>query len=337
MINEAETLLNQPLHIQTSLVKCEDLSKRNKHNIWLKLENTQVSGSYKMRGIGGMIQWAIKEGYTELVSSSGGNAGIASSTAAKKLNIPITVVVPETTAAFMVDKIRALANNVILWGQDWDTANEKAIELVEEKKKSGIKALLIPPFDNKEIWAGHSTIVNEMHEQMKGVVPDLIVLSIGGGGLFSGLMQGMYRYDWKSVPILAMETDGTASFKACIDSGKWIAIDKIDSIAKTLGCKKICHQAFEWIGTHKKITSKTVSDKVAVQACFDFSKSDRYMVSPSCGAALAPLYDGTIADLQSKGVLPKDRTLNVIVIVCGGNEVNFDEMASWKVKFGIQS
>jgi L-serine/L-threonine ammonia-lyase len=100
-------------------------------NIWLKLENAQNAGSYKIRGLGQLCQHAIKNGCTQFVSSSGGNAGIAAAYAAKKLGVPITVCVPKITPEFMIEKIRHNATSVEVVGATWDDANIRAMELAK--------------------------------------------------------------------------------------------------------------------------------------------------------------------------------------------------------------
>lgn len=70
-------------------------------------------------------------------------------------------------------------------------------------------------------------MVDEIHQQLRGLAPDLIILSVGGGGLMNGVLQGMHRVGWESVPLLAMETDGAHSLSACAEAGKWVELDDI--------------------------------------------------------------------------------------------------------------
>ena len=327
---EKKGILDQPLHLVTPLMWSPPLTESNGMNIWLKLENAQNAGSYKIRGLGLLCQHAVKNGCTQFVSSSGGNAGIAASYAAKKLGIPITVCVPKITPEFMIQKIRHTATNVEVIGDTWDDANIRAIELA---KQPG--AVLIHPFDHPDIWKGHSTIVDEILEQLNGVKPDVVIVAVGGGGLFSGLMEGFQRHGMTDVTFLAMETEGAKSFYICKESGQWLHLDKIDTIAKTLGCKQICKNAFEWILKYKNIVSRTCTDKEAVEAALNFADDHRFLVSPSAGAALVPVYTGLITKLQAEGQLPKGK-LNVVSIVCGGNEVNLKEVDHWKELFHLK-
>ena len=74
---------------------------------------------------------------------------------------------------------------------------------------------------------GHSSIIDEVAAQLHGLTPDLVVLSVGGGGLMNGVLTGMHRAGWTDVPLLAMETEGARSLNACAEAGKWVELDDI--------------------------------------------------------------------------------------------------------------
>ena len=321
----------QPLHLETPLLKSLILSEKTGMDIWLKLENTQNTQSYKIRGVGRLCQKAVQNGCKHIVSSSGGNAGMAAAYAAKLLNVPCTVVVPETTQKFMIDKIRRLATTVEVFGQAWDEANTRALEIAKEKDH-----VLIHPFDHPDLWDGHSTIVDEIVCQMQklGKKPDVAVLSVGGGGLFCGLVQGLKKHGLADIPIVAMGTEGAASFNTCIVTKQHVMLKEITSIARTLGCKRICDQAYDYISEYKHITSRVVTDKQAVEACLHFADDHLFLVSPSAGSTLAAAYSGILEGLQKDGHLPSGR-LQVVIIVCGGNEVSFEEIKRWRHLFDL--
>ena len=208
--------LSTPLHLETPLMLSPTLTEKTGSNIWLKLENAQNSGSYKIRGIGRFCQDAVKKGYTHLVSSSGGNAGVAAAYAAKKLGIPCTVIVPEPTPYFMKEKIAHDATNVEQFGATWDDANLRALELCKQEGH-----VLVHPFDHQLIWDGHATMIDEIVVQLKGKKPDAVMLSVGGGGLLCGVLQGMHKHCWNDVALIAVETEGTRSFNLCVENGEW--------------------------------------------------------------------------------------------------------------------
>ena len=80
---------------------------------------------------------------------------------------------------------------------------------------------------------GHATIVEEVKEQLYGVQPDLMIVSVGGGGLMNGVLEGLHRVGWAHVPLLALETQGADSLNACVKAGQWVALDEITRLKYT--------------------------------------------------------------------------------------------------------
>eukprot|EP00731_Ephydatia_muelleri_P037915 Em0598g2a len=113
----------------------------------------------------------------------------------------------------------------------------------------------------------------------------------------------------------------------------WVELNEITSIAKTLGAKRVSKRSYEWLSLHP-ILSHVVTDKEAVTASIKFADDHRMLVSPACGAALAAVYGAIISDLQKAHKLPMSLS-NVVVVVCGGNEVSLDLIQSWKETYGI--
>ena len=132
--------------------------------------------------------------------------------------------------------------------------------------------------------SGHSTIIDEIAEQLKGTIPSLIISSCGGGGLLCGIIEGMRRHEWTSVPILAMETKGADSLNAAVRAGSPIVpvtIPSITSVAKSLGALAICQQlADDYNKGSPPIISHLVDDKDAVDACLRFADKHRILVEP---------------------------------------------------------
>src|SRR6185437_12144230 len=100
------------------------------------------------------------------------------------------------------------------------------------------------PFDHPLLWEGHASLVDEMLEA--GPAPDAVVVAVGGGGLLCGVAEGLARHGLNMVPIVAVETQGAASFAAAMDAGRPVALDRIDTIASSLGARQVCGEAFQW-------------------------------------------------------------------------------------------
>lgn len=300
-----------PLHIETPLVPSRHLSQLSGRSIWLKMDALQPPGSFKIRGIGHACEEHVRRGARRFVSSSGGNAGLAVAYAGRQLGVPVTVVVPQTTSERAKELLRQEDAEVIVHGASWQEANEFALSLVAETDA------FLHPFDDPLLWEGHATMIDEVARS--GLEPDAVVLSVGGGGLLSGVAQGLQRNGWNKLPIIAVETEGAASFHAAAKAGHAVQLDAITSIATSLGAKRVCDQAVQWT-RERTIHSVLVSDRSALSACERFLADHRVLVEPACGASLALAY-------ESADVLEPFKT--VLVVVCGGATATVDQIRQW--------
>ena len=300
-----------PLHIVSPLVESRALSQLSGKNVFLKLDAVQPPGSFKIRGMGLACQEYVRRGAKRFISSSGGNAGIAVAYAGRHLSVPVVVVVPETTTERAKALIGLEGAQVVVHGASWQEANALALSMVTPDDA------FLHPFDDPLLWRGHASMIDEVAHS--GVKPDAVVLSVGGGGLLCGVVEGLHRNGWADVPVVAVETEGAASFAASVQAGQRVELEAITSIASSLGAKKVCEQAFEWTQRHT-IHSVVVSDKAAVAACESFITDHRLVVEPACGAALATVYGHTeaLAPFQS-----------VLVIVCGGVTATAEQLRRW--------
>ncbi|MGE7990512.1 pyridoxal-phosphate dependent enzyme [Pseudomonas sp. NPDC089554] len=298
------------LHINTPLIESPALSAAAHCTVHLKLDALQPCGSFKLRGVGHACEVHRAKGAQRFVSSSGGNAGLAVAYAGRKLGVPVVVVVPQTTTARAKELLEMDGAQVIVHGGSWQEANELAQTLV------GPDDAFIHPFNDPLLWTGHATMIDEVAST--GYKPDAVVLSVGGGGLLSGVVEGLQRNGWQDVPVIAVETQGAASFHAAIVAGKPVALEAITSVATSLGAKQVCDQAFAYAQTHP-IESLVVSDQQALQACERFLHDQRILVEPACGAALAVAYQGEALS----------RYKDVLMVVCGGATASHEQIKAW--------
>jgi len=289
------------LSINTPLLESLTFSQLNHTRVWLKMEALQPSGSFKMRGIGHACETHMARGARRFISSSGGNAGLAVAYAGRKLAVPVVVVVPETTSERARHLLALEGAEVRIHGKSWAEANELALSLMTDQDA------FIHPFDDPLLWEGHATMIDEVVEA--GLRPDAIVLSVGGGGLLSGVDEGLLRNGLDNVPIFTVETTGMASYKAALEAGKPVTLSTLSGIATTLGARQVCQRAYD-VTRHRQVFPYTVTDNDAVNACVRFLDDQRVLVEPACGAALALLY-------QQQPALAEYQ--NVLVIVCGGS------------------
>lgn len=299
-------------------------SERENIEVIFKMDYLQPSGSFKDRGIGHMIKTiSDRRPLSKLLCSSGGNAGLAVATAGKRLGLPVSVFVPTTTSHMMQSKIRNMNANVFVGGANWNEADA----LCRNALRTDPDAAYIPPFDDPLIWEGNSSIVSEVlqgESEMGYSAPDAFALSVGGGGLLSGVLSGIKQCG-SSSRVFALETEGAASFAAAKKAGKVVSISKIDTVATSLGALAVTPST---LVDDVKCDSIVVSDGQAINACIRFANEHRALVEPACGTALSIIYEPTlIRRLHDEGVK------KICVIVCGGNAVSLELLNAWKEKF----
>lgn len=299
------------LSIKTPLIQSLVLSQLNQCQVWLKMEALQPSASFKQRGISHACQKYFEQGAQRFISSSGGNAGLAVAYTGRQLGVPVTVVVPETTAQRARELIAQQGAEVIVHGASWTEANALAQSLLTQHD------VFIHPFDHPLLWEGIIPMIDEVIAD--GVTPDAVVLSVGGGSLLSGVAAGLKKHGLAHIPIYAVETQGTASLHASIVAQQHVELDQVSGIATTLAAKKVCQNAFE-VSQALEVRSLVVSDQDTVDACLKFVDDHRILVEPACGATLSVLYDQAI---QFK---PADQ---VLVIVCGGAGITLETLQAF--------
>jgi L-serine/L-threonine ammonia-lyase len=318
--------------------------------MFYKMEFLQPSGSFKDRGIGHMIASLIdcansspdQPKVTRLICSSGGNAGHAVATVAQRLKMPADIYVPITTLPLMQEKLRARGANVVVGGANWNEADTEARRALA----ADAGARYIPPFDDPLIWDGNSSIIDELLQEFNPPrlddvsvcddvksasreysFPDVIVLSVGGGGLLRGVQLGLARHGLSDrVRIVAVETEGAASFAAAKAAGHVVRLAEIKTVASTLGALAVTPAVLEG---NVRTDSLVVNDSDAVRACLRFADEQRVLVEPACGAALAAVFSPEHAAVCLQGAK------RVAVVVCGGSAVNMELLQGWKAKFNI--
>ncbi|KAM9393080.1 L-serine dehydratase/L-threonine deaminase-like [Pholidichthys leucotaenia] len=318
----------QPLHVVTPVRQSLALSKVAGTSIYLKLDSSQPTGSFKIRGIGHLCKTWAERGCQQFVCCSGGNAGMAVAYSARQLGIPATIVVPSVTPKPTVERLKDEGASVVIHGK----ALNESIEYGQQLVANNTGWIFISPFDDPLIWEGHTTLVKELEHDLREK-PGAIVLSVGGGGLLNGVVEGLRRANWADVPIVAMETMGAHSLSAAIKAGELVTLPEITSVATTLGLTRVSAQTMKLVFEHT-VFSEVITDQEAVKAVECFLDDEKVLVEPACGAALAAVYSGTIKRLQDEGKLAQQMG-PVIVVVCGGNNISMEQLKRLKMQLGI--
>ncbi len=296
------------LHIETPLLESRPLEIAAGRPVLLKMDALQPSGSFKIRGVGAVCEHHLRNGKRRFVSSSGGNAGLAVAYAGRRLSAPVTVFVPETTTERAKALIRQEGAEVVVHGASWQEANERALEAVDAE------AAFIHPFDDPILWAGHATMIDEAARA--NATFDAVVLSVGGGGLLCGVAEGLARNGLEHVPIIAVETEGTASLSVALKAGELVELPAVTGVATSLGARKVSETAFR-VARTRPVESVVVNDRAAVDACVRFLDDHRVLVEPACGAALAIAY--AHPDRLARFERP-------LIVVCGGATTSIDTL-----------
>uniref|UniRef100_A0A3P9K7I5 L-serine deaminase n=1 Tax=Oryzias latipes TaxID=8090 RepID=A0A3P9K7I5_ORYLA len=318
----------KPLHVATPVRQSLALTKLAGTSVYIKLESSQPTGSFKIRGIGHFCKTWAERGCERFVCCSGGNAGMAAAYLARQLGVPATIVVPSVTPDSTVERLKDEGATVLISGKALDESIEFGMQLVANNPGW----IFISPFDDPLIWEGHSSLVMELAVDLEEK-PGAIVVSVGGGGLLNGVVEGLRRVNWADVPIVAVETYGAHSLNAAMKAGKPVTLPAITSVATTLGIFRVSAQTMKLVGEHT-VFSEVVSDQEAVRAVDHFVDDEKILVEPACGAALSAVYSHIIRKLQSEGKLAKELG-PVVVVVCGGNNISMEELRKLKKKLGM--
>lgn len=302
-----------------------------------KLELDQPSGSFKLRGMSKLIADSIEKAKAEgqkphIFSSSGGNAGLASAYASKHHNVPCTVVLPVTSQQISIDKLKSYGANVMIHGAHWGEANSYLKDTVIGEAPKNVHPVYCHPFDNPVLWDGHGEMVDEIAEQLGEHNIDAskvkgIVLSIGGGGLFNGVIEGLKRNKGlNNVPVLAIETYQTPAFGEALKAGRVVTLEKLDTIVNCLAAPSVSETSLENSKIYPTF-GKQIDDLEALAGTVDYYDKVGGLVEPACGVTVAAstrrqdLLD-VFGELKSDDV--------IIFIICGGSGVSEDSIAQYR-------
>lgn len=360
------------LHAVTPLLYSKVLSDRTGHNVYLKLDCWQPSGSFKIRGIGAEIMSAyVKYGEkTHIITSSGGNAGLAAAVAAKTLGVKCTVIVPRRTEASIVRTLKELGAEVDNnQAEAWDDADRMARQILKREPE----ATYVHPFEGDALTKGHATLIDEVRAQLgeagvKDSRPDMIVCSVGGGGLIRGIIQGIETTasshpEFGKPQLVGVQDFGADSFS--LSYNQWlrdgaagepnvISIPAIVSKATSMGAKTSSATALLAACRYSGLTADSrkdgstaksllstliVDDAISGSAAAQFYKDHDIMVEMACGAALVPVYQKRILDqlLSTSGDGPGTGATKktIVIVVCGGSKIDKETLQQYETEYGM--
>ena len=286
--------------IPTPLVKATAIS--DDCEVYLKPENLQITGSFKVRGSGYKIsQLTEEEKKRGVIACSAGNHAQGVALAATKYGIKSLICLPDGAPISKVEATKGYGAEVCMVKGVYDDAYNKAIELRDEKGYS-----FIHPFDDPDVIAGQGTIGLEIMEQLPNA--DAVVVPIGGGGLIAGVAYTIKQLN-PNCKVYGVQATGAPSMEHSIADGKIETLDKVQTIADGIAVKTPGNLTYELVSKYVD-GIVTVSDDEIALAILTLLEQQK-LISEGAGAVpVAAVLTGKIPDIEGK---------NVCCLVSGGN------------------
>ena len=283
----------------TKLVYSEYLSQQTGGKIYLKPENMQHTGAYKLRGAYYKISTLSEEERSKgIIAASAGNHAQGIAYAAKEYGCKAVIVMPTITPLIKVNRTKSYGAEVILYGDVYDDAYEKAMELAAENGYT-----FVHPFDDEDVITGQGTITMEIIQELPTV--DYILAPVGGGGLISGVSTLAKMLNPK-IKVIGVEPIEAASMSASLEAGEVVTLDSTATIADGTAVKRVGNIAFECAKENVDMML-TVEDDELIGAFLDMVENHKMVVENSGLLTVAALKQ---LDLTGK---------KVVAILSGGN------------------
>ena len=283
----------------TKLVYSEYFSAQSGNKVYLKPENMQYTGAYKVRGAYYKISTLSEEDRNKgLITASAGNHAQGVAYAAKLFGVKAIVIMPTTTPLIKVNRTKSYGAEVILYGDIYDEACAYALKLADEDGMT-----FIHPFDDEVVATGQGTIAMEIIKELPTV--DYILVPIGGGGLCAGVSTLAKMLNPK-IKVIGVEPAGAACMKASLEAGKVTSLNKVETIADGTAVRTPGADVFPYIKENVDDII-TVEDEELTLNFLDMIENHKMVVENS-GLL-------TVAAINKLGVQGK----KVVSIISGGN------------------
>ena len=311
---------------ETKLIYSDYFSAQTGNKVYLKAENMQVTGAYKIRGAYFKTSTLTEEERAKgLITASAGNHAQGVAYAAKAYGCKAVIVMPETTPLMKVNRTKSYGAEVVLHGDVYDEACEYAYQLAEEHGYT-----FIHPFDDPAVATGQGTIAMEIVKELPLV--DYILVPIGGGGLATGVSTLAKLLNPK-IRVIGVEPEGAACMKASLERGEVTTLPTVNTIADGTAVKTPGTNIFPYI--QKNIDEIiTVSDDELVVAFLDMVENHKMVVENSVlltvaalkhlnveGKKIVSVLSGgnmdviTMASVVQHGLIQRDRIFTISVLL----------------------
>ena len=289
----------QEVILPTNLIQSDFFSQTTGNKVYLKPENLQLTGAYKIRGAYYKISTLSEEEKQRgLITASAGNHAQGVAYAARKFGVPATIVMPVSTPLLKVNRTKSLGAEVILHGNVYDEACDKALELAEEHGYT-----FVHPFDDLDVATGQGSIAMEIVKELPTV--DTILVPVGGGGLATGVSTLAKMLNPK-IHVIGVEPAGANCLQASLRVGAVTTLDRVDTIADGTAVKTPGENIFPYLQENLDDII-TIEDDELIVAFLDVLENHKLLVENS-GLL-------TVAALKH---LPAENK-KVVSILSGGN------------------
>jgi threonine dehydratase len=295
--------------LRTPLVSSRSLGERIGAQAFLKLENLQRTGSFKVRGaVYAMSRLSPAQRAAGVVTMSAGNAAQAIAYAGRAQGVHVTVVMPETAPKTKIDATRGYGGEI-----RFVPTMTQLLPTVQELQAQGLHFL--HPFDDDDVIAGHASIGLEIVEDMPDV--DVVVVPVGGGGLISGVALGLKALR-PGVRIVGVEPEGAPGVRTALDAGHSVRLDSVHTVADGLAAPFAGERNLEII---KRDVADVVviSDEAILEGLRFLVARARIVAEPAGAAAVGALLCGAVRPTAGQ---------RVVAIVSGGN-VDLERLAGF--------
>ena len=285
--------------LNTDLILSDYYSERTGAKVYLKPENMQRTGAYKVRGAYYKISTLSDEEREKgLITASAGNHAQGVAYAAKRYGCKAVIVMPTTTPLIKVNRTKALGAEVVLFGDVYDEACEHALSLAKEHGYT-----FIHPFDDPAVATGQGTIAMEIYKELPLV--DIILVPVGGGGLATGVST-LAKLLNPRIQVIGVEPEGAACLSASLKNGKVTTLPSVNTIADGTAVKTPGSVVFPYL--QKNLDSVvTVPDEELVAAFLDMVENHKMIVENS----------GLLTAAALSHIDCKDK--KVVCVLSGGN------------------
>ena len=277
-------------------------SDRTDAEVYLKLENFQRTGAFKIRGaINRIATLTEAERTAGVVTASAGNHAQGVALAATRAGVDSTIVMPKHAPSSKVKSTRRYGGRVVLHGVDYEEAQTRAHEIEREEGRTYVHA-----FDDEAVMAGQGTIGLEILDQQPDV--ETVIVPIGGGGLISGIATAI-KTQRPEVRIIGVQAEGAASVPASLAAGEIQPRESVDTVADGIATRSVGDGPFEII-QHRVDEVVTVSDEEIALALTLLLERSKTLVEGAGAVALAALLEERFDYREGEVIVPA---------LCGGN------------------